>query len=79
MTTRRALGLFASRLTSNRRSVGALNTSTCFSTAAGSDASSFVDVEAAQERARLKAAALAAQAQADGGAMYVFDLSLIHI
>ena len=73
MTTRRALGLFASRLTSNRRSVGALNTSTCFSTAAGSDASSFVDVEAAQERARLKAAALAAQAQADGGAMYVFD------
>ena len=38
-----------------------------------SDASSFVDVEKAQERARLKAAALAAQSAAESGAMHVFD------
>ena len=37
------------------------------------DASSFLDVEAARERARLKAAALAAQGAADAGAMLVFD------
>ena len=38
-----------------------------------SDASSLVDVEKAQERARLKAAALAAQSAAESGAMHVFD------
>ena len=77
MAARRALGVFASRLTSTRRHKEAdawkRVTCSCLSTAAGSDASSFVDVEASQERARLKAAALAAQAQADSGAMYVFD------
>ena len=77
MAARRALGVFASRLTSTRRHKEAEAwkrvTCSCLSTAAGSDASSFVDVEASQERARLKAAALAAQAQADSGAMYVFD------
>ena len=47
----------------------------CYSGAArdASDASSFVDVEKAQERARLKAAALAAQSAAESGAMHVFD------
>lgn len=77
MSARRALGVFASRLTSTSRHKEAEAwkrvTCSCLSTAAGSDASSFVDVEASQERARLKAAALAAQAQADSGAMYVFD------
>jgi|TARA_B110000967_G_scaffold88205_1_gene90816 NADH dehydrogenase [ubiquinone] 1 alpha subcomplex assembly factor 5 len=38
-----------------------------------SDASSFVDVSKAQERARMKAAAVAAQSAADTGQMFVFD------
>ena len=77
MAARRAIGVFASRMTSTRRHKEAdawkRVTCSCLSTAAGSDASSFVAVEASHERARLKAAALAAQAQADSGAMYVFD------
>ena len=59
MSARRALGVFASRLTSTRRHKEAEAwkrvTCSCLSTAAGSDASSFVDVEASQERAEIAA------------------------